>query len=89
MKQGDKMYSYVTNGVCSSQINFDVVGNKLRNVNFVGGCDGNLQGISRLVEGMDVAEAVEKLEGISCSGKGTSCPDQFATALKKLVLSRK
>lgn len=89
MKQGDEMYSYITKGVCSSQINFDVVENKIRNVNFVGGCNGNLQGISKLVEGMDVAEAVEKLEGISCSGKGTSCPDQFATALKKLVLSRK
>lgn len=89
MKQGDKMYSYTTSGVCSSQINFDVVGNKIKNVKFIGGCDGNLQAISKLVDGMDVNEVVKKLEGISCNGKGTSCPDQFANALKKLVLSRK
>ncbi|HBC95192.1 MAG TPA: TIGR03905 family protein [Clostridium sp.] len=83
------MYTYTPKGVCSSKITFDIVGNKISNVNFTGGCDGNLQAVSRLVNGMDVKEAVKKLQGISCSGKGTSCPDQFATALKKLVLNKK
>ncbi|CAB1252158.1 TIGR03905 family TSCPD domain-containing protein [Clostridium sp. MT-14] len=83
------MYTYTTKGVCSSKIIFDIVGNKIANVNFIGGCNGNLQAISRLVNGMDVEEVIKKLQGISCNGKGTSCPDQFAKALKKLVLKNK
>ncbi|BAH07901.1 TIGR03905 family TSCPD domain-containing protein [Clostridium kluyveri] len=79
------MYSYITKGVCSRQINFDISDNKIKNVNFIGGCNGNLQGISRLVEGMDLNEAIKKLQGISCNGKGTSCPDQLATALKEFA----
>lgn len=79
------MYNYITKGVCSRQINFDVYDNKLKNVSFIGGCNGNLQGISRLVEGMDLNEAIKKLQGISCSGKGTSCPDQLANALKEFI----
>ncbi|WP_333859210.1 TIGR03905 family TSCPD domain-containing protein [Clostridium sp.] len=80
------MYSYITKGVCSKQINFDISHNKVKNVSFIGGCNGNLQGISRLVEGMDLNEAIKKLEGISCNGKATSCPDQLATALKEFAV---
>lgn len=74
---------YKTQGVCSQMINFDIEDNKVRNVAFVGGCNGNLQGISRLIEGMDVNEAISKIEGIKCGFKKTSCPDQLAKALKK------
>lgn len=76
-KVGDVMYSYKTNGVCSSEINFDIANNKIANVLFIGGCNGNLQGLSKLLEGLEVEDAIKKLEGISCSGKDTSCPDQF------------
>lgn len=75
------MYSYKTHGTCSRQINFDVVDGKLSNVSFVGGCNGNLQGIGALVEGMPVDEAIARLSGISCNGRPTSCPDQLAKAL--------
>ena len=74
---------YRPQGVCSQQIHFDIIDNKVRNVSFVGGCNGNLQGISRLVEGMKVEEAIRRLEGIRCGFKATSCPDQLAQALKQ------
>ncbi|GAA0804871.1 TIGR03905 family TSCPD domain-containing protein [Clostridium sp. AF19-22AC] len=74
---------YKTQGVCSQMINFDIEDNKVKNVAFTGGCNGNLQGISRLIEGMDVDEAISKIEGIQCGFKKTSCPDQLAKALKK------
>ena len=74
---------YKTKGVCSQIINFEIEDNKVRNVEFIGGCDGNLQGISRLIDGMDVDEAISKIEGIHCGYKKTSCPDQLAGALKK------
>lgn len=77
------MYSYTTKGVCSRNISFDIVDNKVTNVSFVGGCNGNLQGISHLVEGMDVDEAITKLSGIRCGAKATSCPDQLAEALRE------
>lgn len=64
-------------------INFDIEDNKVKNVAFIGGCNGNLQGISRLIEGMDVDEAIAKMEGIKCGYRKTSCPDQLALALKK------
>lgn len=73
---------YMTQGVCSQLIDFDIEDNKLHNVSFFGGCDGNLKGIGKLVEGMDIKEAIDKLEGITCGGKSTSCPDQLAQALK-------
>lgn len=72
---------YRTKGVCSRQINFEVKNGKVCDVEFLGGCDGNTQGVSRLVEGMDIDEAIKRLKGIDCGGKGTSCPDQLATAL--------
>jgi len=73
---------YVALGVCSKEINFDVVGNKIKNVSFIGGCDGNLLGISSLVEGMDINEVISRLRGIQCGSKDTSCPDQLARALE-------
>lgn len=77
--------TYRTKGTCSLAINFDIIDNKVHNVSYVGGCNGNLQGISRLVEGMDVNEAISKLEGIKCNTKPTSCPDQLAQALKQAI----
>ena len=73
---------YRTRGTCSQEIYFDIVDNKVHNVQYIGGCNGNLQGIGKLVEGMDVQEVISKLEGIQCGFKDTSCPDQLANALK-------
>lgn len=73
---------YKTQGVCSREIQFDVVDNKLTNVQFVGGCSGNTQGVARLVEGMDIDEVIERISGINCGFRPTSCPDQLARALK-------
>ncbi len=75
-------FSYRTRGTCSSRIQFDVEDGKVYHVEYTGGCNGNLQGISRLVEGMDVDEAIGKLGGIRCGYKETSCPDQLAIALR-------
>ena len=75
-------YEYSTRGTCSRKILFDVRGGKVCDVKFVSGCSGNTQGVARLVEGMDVDEVIEKLSGIRCGMKETSCPDQLATALK-------
>lgn len=77
-----KTVNYVPKGVCSRQIQFKLDGDVVRDVKYTGGCNGNLQGISKLVEGMKIDEVIEKLEGIDCNGKGTSCPDQLAKALK-------
>ena len=74
---------YRTSGTCSREIRFDVVDNKLTNVHFLGGCNGNLQGVGRLVEGMLVDEVISRLDGIRCGFKNTSCPDQLAQALKQ------
>jgi uncharacterized protein (TIGR03905 family) len=79
------MNTYVTNGVCSRKITFDVEDNIIKNVVFQSGCNGNLQGISRLVEGMSIDEVVKKLRGIKCGDKETSCPDQLAIALEKAI----
>ncbi len=77
--------TYKTHGVCCKEINFDIKDGRLRDVNFVSGCNGNLQGISALVEGMDVHEVIHRLKGINCNGKGTSCPDQLAKALEESI----
>ena len=74
---------FKTKGVCSQQIHFDIEDNKVKNVLFTGGCNGNLQGIARLIEGMDVDDAISRIEGIHCGPRATSCPDQLAQALKK------
>lgn len=78
-------YTYKTFGTCSRKIDFDIDENGcLRNVKFTGGCNGNLKGIGALVEGMKKDEVIERLKGINCNGKGTSCPDQLAKALEEI-----
>lgn len=77
---------YKTRGTCSRQINFEIVNGVVRNVEFYSGCDGNLQGISSLVEGLPVTEVIKKLKGIDCGGRGTSCPDQLAKALEEAMV---
>ena len=77
------MYQYKTKGTCSQMIYFDVEDNKVKNVQFVGGCNGNLKGNAALVEGLDVDVAISRIEGITCGFKKTSCPDQLAQALKE------
>lgn len=74
---------YKTSGVCARSISYEIIDGKLHNVSFVGGCNGNLQGIARLVEGMSVQEAVSRLKGIRCGLKSTSCPDQLTRALEQ------
>ena len=78
-----KHYEYKTKGTCSQMISLDLDGDVVRNVRFVGGCNGNLQGIGKLVEGMTVSEVEEKLTGIRCGMKQTSCPDQLAIAVRE------
>ena len=75
-------YTYTTRGVCSRQISFEVENGILKNVSFSGGCNGNTQGISKLVEGMEINEVIKRLKGTDCGGKNTSCPDQLAQALE-------
>ena len=75
-------YKYKTSGTCSREIYFEIEDGKLRNVEFLGGCNGNLKGIGSLVEGMDIDDVIARLEGTTCGGKPTSCPDQLANALK-------
>lgn len=76
-------YEYKTKGTCSQRILFEIENEIVTNVQFIGGCNGNLQGISKLVEGMNVSEVIERIEGIHCGMKPTSCPDQLARALKE------
>ena len=78
------MYQYKTKGTCSQMIYFDLEDNKVKNVQFMGGCNGNLKGIAALVEGMDVNDVITRVEGICCGPKATSCPDQLAQALKEV-----
>lgn len=75
---------YIPTGTCSKLITVDVDDNTIIDVAFAGGCHGNTQGLSALLRGMDVDEAIRRLEGIDCHGKGTSCPDQLAKALQSL-----
>ncbi len=75
-------YTYTPKGVCARQITFEVENGILKNVSFYGGCNGNTQGISSLVEGMEIKEVIKRLKGTDCSGKRTSCPDQLAQALE-------
>ena len=76
---------YQTKGTCSSAIDIEVNNGVIESVAFIGGCNGNLKGISALVKGMKVEDAIARLEGIRCGFKVTSCPDQLAQALKTLV----
>ncbi|MCH5147382.1 MAG: TIGR03905 family TSCPD domain-containing protein [Clostridiales bacterium] len=74
------MFVYTTSGTCSRQIIFEVENNKLHGVKFIGGCSGNLQGVSKLIEGKDIDEAEKLLAGIKCRND-TSCPDQLSKAI--------
>lgn len=76
-------YTYKTKGTCSREIKFDIDGNVVTNVSFAGGCNGNLKGIASIVDGMTVEQINEKLSGITCGFKGTSCPDQLAKAVNE------
>ena len=78
-------YVYNTSGTCARQIIIDVENNKIENVTFMGGCNGNLIGVGALVKGMTIEQVIEKLQGITCGFKPTSCPDQLAKALKKII----
>lgn len=78
-------FEYKTKGTCSQKIFFDIEDGILKNVQFIGGCNGNLKGICSLVEGMEVQEVISRIEGIRCGMKSTSCPDQLANALKEAI----
>ena len=78
-------YAYNTKGTCSVKIDFDIIDGKVKNVQFAGGCNGNLKGISALVDNMPVEEVVTRLKDIKCGFKTTSCPDQLATALLESI----
>ena len=81
-------YEYKTSGTCSQRIFFEIEDGKLKNVSYLGGCNGNLKGVSSLGEGMNVEEVISRLEGITCGGKPTSCPDQLARALKEAISAK-
>lgn len=72
-------------GTCSRQIDIELDNDIIRSVRFTGGCDGNTQGVAALVRGMKVEEAIARLDGIDCRGRGTSCPDQLARALRQAL----
>lgn len=78
------VYSYEPKGVCSMKMNIEVENDIIKEVEIIGGCAGNTQGVSVLVAGMNIDEAIKKLKGIDCRGRGTSCPDQLAIALEQI-----
>ena len=78
-------FQYKTKGTCSQMIYFEIEDNKVHNVSFLSGCNGNLQGISKLVVGMPAQDVINRLSGIKCGFRGTSCPDQLAIALSKCI----
>lgn len=78
-------YTYYPKGTCSQVIEFEIIDGKIHNVQFYGGCDGNTQGVGRLVEGMDAEEVIARLEGIHCGFKSTSCPDQLAKGIRQAL----
>lgn len=80
-------YEYKTKGTCSQRILFEIEDGKVHNVQYIGGCNGNLKGIGSLVEGMEVDQVISRLEGTTCGFKSTSCPDQLAKALKEATQS--
>lgn len=82
------MNTFTTKGTCSRAINFEVEGDIITHVDFVGGCSGNTQGVARLIEGMNINDAINKIEGIKCGPRPTSCPDQLATALKEYLANQ-
>ena len=79
-----KTFTYIPKGVCSKQYDITVTDGIIEEIQILGGCHGNLQGISSLLKGMKVEDAIARMEGIDCRGRGTSCPDQIAEALKTI-----
>lgn len=79
------VYTYKTKGTCSREISFELQDGIVTNISFLGGCNGNLKGVSMLAEGQRAEDIIERLEGIKCGFKTTSCPDQLATALKEAM----
>ncbi len=80
-----KHYEFIPRGVCSRKIDFDIENGIVKNVIFSGGCNGNTQGIGKLVEGMEATEVAKRLKGLNCNGRGTSCPDQLAIAISEAI----
>ena len=78
-------YTHKNKGTCSSKVQFDIESGKVHNVTFTNGCDGNLQAIAVLIEGMDAVEAVRRLKGLRCGLKSTSCPDQLSQAIEEAL----
>jgi uncharacterized protein (TIGR03905 family) len=76
---------YITKGVCARKINFEIIDGKVHNVSFMGGCNGNLKAISKLVEGMDATKVIEILKGNTCGAKNTSCADQLCLAIEEAL----
>ncbi len=76
---------YKTRGTCSREIHIETDGDIITDVRFIGGCNGNTQGIASLVKGMKIQEVIDRTEGIDCNGRGTSCPDQLSKALKEII----
>ena len=81
------MMRHMNKGVCSRAVDFEVENNIITSCEFIGGCHGNTQGVAKLVIGRDIDEVIATLEGINCGGRGTSCPDQLAEALKQYKAS--
>ena len=82
-------YRYKTKGTCSREIHLEMDGDIIRNVEVIGGCDGNLKGISALIKGMKAEDVIQKCSGIRCGMKPTSCPDQLAQALREALAAQK
>lgn len=82
-------YTYRTKGTCSREISFELDGDRVKNVHFVGGCDGNLKAVAKLVDGMTVEQIEEKCKGIHCGFKSTSCADQLACAAREAYEAEK
>ena len=80
-----EIIEYITTGTCCKQMRIEVDNDIVKNVEFLGGCQGNLQGIANLVVGMNIEEVRSKLKGIRCGAKATSCPDQLATCLEQYI----
>lgn len=79
------LYTYRPRGVCSQMMEIETEDNILKSVKVLGGCDGNLQGVGRLVEGMKIEDVLSRLEGIRCGWKDTSCPDQLCRAIRQVI----
>ncbi len=79
------MEKYIPSGICAREINYEIKDNKVYNVSYIGGCNGNLQAISKLIDGKKINEVIDLLEGIDCNGRKTSCADQLVQALKNHI----